>query len=222
MCGPDDERSVEQFARARLLRVAEAHPTVFDVGITGVDKDTPAIRRTGKKAVERAYKKFRVAPDDFSVTLPEYRYVLSVEGVAASWRGRQLFASGAVVMLQHGRWAEFFQAELQPWVHYVPVAPDFSDLVESYLWLEAHPVEAEALALAALDFSRTSLAPLATECYALEAARVLSKAAKYVPADENELLRQGYLYDFPPEGDPPGHSADGEDEAGRRSRRDEL
>lgn len=43
---------------------------------------------------------------------------------------------------------------LAPWVHYVPVALDLSDLRQKYDWAEAHPLQAQAIAEEGTKFAR--------------------------------------------------------------------
>lgn len=47
---------------------------------------------------------------------------------------------------------DFFYDDIRPWVHYVPVRTDLSDLREKYDWAEAHPREAQKIAQAATDY----------------------------------------------------------------------
>ena len=47
---------------------------------------------------------------------------------------------------------EFFQEALEPWVHYVPVAEDLSDLEATILWAKEHDEEARAIAEAGYEF----------------------------------------------------------------------
>lgn len=197
LSGPDEESDIEQFTRTRLLRLVERRPLIFDAGITGIDDSTPAIEHAGAKAVKRRYRKFMLRADRFSESLPKYKYLLSIEGVAASWRGRELFAAGSVVLLQRGRWVEFFDASLKPFVHYVPIESDLSDLEQRFVWLEANPDKAKELADAASEFSRTSLLPLQTECYALAALQFTANTVNYPPLSEDELRSAGYVDHIP-------------------------
>ncbi len=42
-----------------------------------------------------------------------------------------------------------------PWVHYVPIKADLSDLREKYEWAESHPNEAKQIAEKATEFARS-------------------------------------------------------------------
>jgi hypothetical protein len=54
---------------------------------------------------------------------------------------------------------EFFQSQLQPWIHYVPVARDFSDLNARLQWLGDHQAEAQKIGEAGRDWAQRHLQP---------------------------------------------------------------
>ncbi len=56
------------------------------------------------------------------------RYLFNFRGVAASFRFRHLFLCGSLVLHVGEEWVEFFYPNLKPWVHYVPVKQDLSNL----------------------------------------------------------------------------------------------
>ena len=46
-----------------------------------------------------------------------------------------MMLSNSLVFTNNLRWQSLFlEWELKPWVHYVPVSPDFSDLEEKVYW----------------------------------------------------------------------------------------
>jgi hypothetical protein len=47
---------------------------------------------------------------------------------------------------------DFFHHEILPWVHYVPIKTDLSDLKEKYDWAESHPEEAQTISKAATEY----------------------------------------------------------------------
>jgi len=48
---------------------------------------------------------------------------------------------------------DFFHDEMKPYVHYVPVRQDLSDLKEKFDWAESHPEEAQAIAKAGAELA---------------------------------------------------------------------
>jgi len=47
--------------------------------------------------------------------------------------------------------------ELEPWVHFIPVTEDLSDLVARVEWANANPAEAAQIAQHGLEFARANL-----------------------------------------------------------------
>ena len=56
------------------------------------------------------------------------RYLFNFRGVAASFRLKHLFLCGSLVFHVGDEWLEFFYPQLKPWVHYIPVKTDLSDV----------------------------------------------------------------------------------------------
>lgn len=56
------------------------------------------------------------------------RYLFNFRGVAASFRLKHLFLCGSLVFHVGDEWLEFFYPQLKPWVHYIPVKQDLSDV----------------------------------------------------------------------------------------------
>lgn len=62
------------------------------------------------------------------VFLYPFRYLFNFRGVAASFRFKHLFLCGSLVFHVGDEWLEFFYPQLKPWVHYIPVQQDLSDI----------------------------------------------------------------------------------------------
>lgn len=59
-----------------------------------------------------------------------HRGVISVVGTMNPWGLRWQLASESIVFRVESNWTNEYIDEMEPWVHYVPVKADFSDLVE--------------------------------------------------------------------------------------------
>ncbi|KAH9493097.1 Protein O-glucosyltransferase 1 [Bulinus truncatus] len=64
----------------------------------------------------------------------KYRYLFNFRGVAASFRFKHLFLCNSTVFHVGKDWLEFFYPALKPWVHYVPVKSDLSDVRDLLLF----------------------------------------------------------------------------------------
>eukprot|EP01065_Artemidia_motanka_P027263 TRINITY_DN32488_c0_g1_i1.p1 TRINITY_DN32488_c0_g1~~TRINITY_DN32488_c0_g1_i1.p1 ORF type:complete len:682 (+),score=220.28 TRINITY_DN32488_c0_g1_i1:50-2047(+) len=77
------------------------------------------------------------------------KYLLLFDGVVAAFRSTWLLQTGSVV-LAAGAWADVRTQLLRPWVHYVPISSDLSDLVHALSVLAANDTFAEWIASNAL------------------------------------------------------------------------
>ena len=67
-----------------------------------------------------------------------YRYVLDIDGHANAWGFIEKLILGCCVLKVGSVFEQWFYDRLQPWVHYVPVRGDLSDLREVIDWCYAH------------------------------------------------------------------------------------
>jgi len=59
----------------------------------------------------------------------------------AAYRFPYLLALDAVVLKQDSEYYEHFYPQLKPWVHYIPVKRDLSDVIEKIKWARQHDEE---------------------------------------------------------------------------------
>jgi hypothetical protein len=152
-----------QFRRYTLLMLSLQHPDIVDARLTNYNVEESESGAALRKRLESTFGQ----PADAlpAQAFVAYKYLISTDGVGAGWkRLPTILASGSVLLMQH-RWTQFFYPGLKPWVHYVPVDDDLSDLIERYRWLTAHPSDAQAIAGNGLRFARTILTPTALATY---------------------------------------------------------
>ena len=79
-------------------------------------------------------------------TMMTYKYILDIDGRAATWDATAWkLNSGSVLFKTDSRWRQWFYDDFKPWVHYIPVKDDFSDLDLQWAWCEAHQEECQQL-----------------------------------------------------------------------------
>jgi hypothetical protein len=86
-----------------------------------------------------------------------YKYILDIDGRASTWDATAWkLNSGSVIFKVESIWRQWFYDEYIPWVHFIPVKNDFSDLYEKYHWCEEHPEKCEEISKNAMDlFQKT-------------------------------------------------------------------
>lgn len=160
---PDIDNCLD-FPRYRLLLETLRHPNVLDARLTHYDN--LAATAAGSALRNQLETWFGgTAPFIPSTDFTRYKYLISLDGVAASWkRVATILWSGSVLLMQH-RWRQYFYPGLSAWEHYVPIANDLSDIVARFHMLEADPARALSIARNARNFARHFLTGAAVDDY---------------------------------------------------------
>ncbi|KAF7333024.1 CAP10 domain-containing protein [Mycena venus] len=153
------------FPRFKLLDIARDHEDIMDIDGCDPGAIKAEYNITGESAPrEDVYK---------------YKYVFDVDGNSFSGRYLGLLKSGSLVF-KSTIFAEYFDGWLEPFVHYIPVLPDLSDLVDRIEWARANDAEAQRIQRAGQEFVERIITDAQNDCYfflvLLEWARLQSGA----------------------------------------------
>lgn len=88
-------------------------------------------------------------------TISNYKYVINVEGNIAAFRLTLELSFNSVILLVSSNFSLWYQPLLQPWVHYVPVKADLSDLMDKIAWCKSNDSKCKEIASNALSFYNT-------------------------------------------------------------------
>ena len=132
----DRPGSAERGPRAHVLsRLAAGTDPAIDIGYSGL---TPGLKAAGGDAlceiVSAGVKGAMSRAEQLRC-----RYLLALEGQDVASSLKWMLASNSVVLMprpQVDSWA--CESLLEPFVHYVPVRPDLSDLDEAFAWCRAN------------------------------------------------------------------------------------
>lgn len=81
-----------------------------------------------------------------------YRYIVNIDGHSAAYRLSLELGMGSVILKVDSEYRIWFSRYLKPWVHYIPVAADLSDLLEQIEWAQQHDKECQIIAQNAKEF----------------------------------------------------------------------
>ncbi len=84
--------------------------------------------------------------------ISNYKYILSIEGNVAQFRLTLELSYNSVILLVKSDQYIWHQPLLKPWVHYVPVRADLSDLMEKIHWCKTHDSKCKDIASNAVAF----------------------------------------------------------------------
>ncbi|RUS86018.1 hypothetical protein EGW08_006230 [Elysia chlorotica] len=111
----------------------------------------------------------------------KYRYLFNFRGVAASFRFKHLFLCGSTVFHVGSEWLEFFYPRLKPWVHYVPVKQDLSDVRDLLQFAKSNPDVMQSIAERGRKFIVDHLRMEDVSCYWRKLLQSYAKLQLFTP-----------------------------------------
>ena len=122
---------VQQPHRRLFLEKWFGHPMV----------DAGQINADCEPGNERWIRPYMSIPDQLG-----FKFVCCIEGNDVATNLKWVMASNSVAVMPRPRFETWFmEGTLQPGVHYIEIAPDYSDLIEKLNHYISHPEEAEAI-----------------------------------------------------------------------------
>lgn len=125
----------------------------LDAGFTINPKHVKAHEASYQKAFGQAAHGWFKDKVDFK----DYGYVVNVGNNGFADRFKDLLAGKNVIFQVMNNYIEWFYPGMKPYVHFIPVKHDFSDLCEKYKLISSSPESAERLAANARSFFVTSM-----------------------------------------------------------------
>jgi hypothetical protein len=169
---------VQEFSIKNRLRIAEMglrHPEFLEIVLGG---GTCRVNRTYVENLSYTPEMEKVMKDSLGTNpnpsrLPfseedygRYKYVLDIEGDGCpTGRASKLLLSGAVNLKYNGNGNAYYTSSLIPWIHYVPIKTDLSDLLSTLAWLRANDEVAEKIGAAGRAFALANFSRLGLDCY---------------------------------------------------------
>ena len=90
---------------------------------------------------------------------------MNIDGTVAAYRFPFLLAGNSLVFKQDSHYYEHFYNDLQPYVHYVPVRRNLSDLIEKIQWSQLNSHNTSEIIFNAQNYAREYLQPHHIFCY---------------------------------------------------------
>ncbi|CAN7999062.1 unnamed protein product [Ixodes hexagonus] len=117
----------------------------------------------------------------------EYKYLFNFRGVAASFRLKHLFLCKSLVFHVGDEWLEFFYPGLKPWVHYIPLGTNLSEVEEMLEFARENDEVVREIAERGHDFIWKHLTMEDVTCYWLQLLKKYSQLLKYKVVRDNSL-----------------------------------
>eukprot|EP01052_Picozoa_sp_SAG31_P006721 SAG31_NODE_312_length_17856_cov_14.557827_1_plen_222_part_00 len=161
------------YQRDTLVKLARAKPNLAEAAYTG------------NQAMRSLDDTLGAAPMP-EMKLEEHckwKYLFNFRGMAASFRYKHLFLCRSLVFHVLGTnntdFLEFFHSGLKPWVHYIPVKEDMSDMEDLLLFARENDDIAEKIAEAGYQFVKNNLRYVDVKVYWRQLLRQYAMLLRY-------------------------------------------
>lgn len=139
--------------RLKLSKIAEDYPQYLDAGISAFNlrirkvKNSPYLQIPN---VGNLKLKNKLSPEEQS----NYKFLIHVDGHVSAFRLSLELSMGCCILIVKSLedWKMWFSDMLEPYVHYVPVKADLSDLIVQIEWCLKNDTKCQIIAQNALEF----------------------------------------------------------------------
>ncbi len=128
--------------RVRLCSLTQSRPDLFDVGLNQI------VQISNPEDIRSIEESGLMRPTVPDTTFNQYRYQIDIDGNSNSWAGlftKLLTGSPVLKVASPLGFRQWYYDLLEPWVNFVPVASDMSDLIEKTEWLRDNAEEARRI-----------------------------------------------------------------------------
>ena len=87
----------------------------------------------------------------------EYKYIIHIDGHVSAFRLSYEFSMNSVILLVNSNWKIWFSNMIKPYVHYVPVKSDLSDIYDQIKWCKENDEKCKQIATNSKVFYDTYL-----------------------------------------------------------------
>ncbi len=159
--GPYTPKTIGNYPRGRLVLFALKFPEFVDASFNNYPLNFIVYR----KYFEEAFPIKFIAP----LEMAKYKYQIDIDGVTATFTGLAWkLLSGSLVFKQQSENKTWFHDLLIPWVHYVPLRKDISDLGDKLAWAKANDEKCRFIASAGRELIRSSVLPRHMQRYCVD------------------------------------------------------
>jgi hypothetical protein len=109
--------------RTKLVQYSLQHPDIINAGFTRYNNRN---EKEKQEIISAGLSKNFIEMIDCQ----KYKAILDIDGNSWSSRFADLLCMNSVVIKVQPQWVDYFHPELQPWVHYIPVHQNLSNLAE--------------------------------------------------------------------------------------------
>ena len=156
---PYNITNIDKLARLKLVMLSKLYPDLIDAKITKYAEFSDD--EDGKNLqiildILFGENNSPVKEKDHLI----YKYLIAIDGTTCPWvRVPWIMASNSVLLKQETDKVQWFYSALQPYLNYVPINEDLTDIFEKVDWIKNNDKEVKQISLNAQHFIKNELMP---------------------------------------------------------------
>ena len=135
--------------RIKASQLSQKYPDLLDAGITSLNRK---IKKNLNKPLLIISHKVPKASFMNVEEKAKFKYILNLDGHVSAFRLGHELSLGSVVLIPKSDYYLWFSYLLQPYIHYIPVKKDLSDLIDQIKWCKSNDNKCKEIANNALTF----------------------------------------------------------------------
>ena len=143
-------RNARKIQRVRAVVFSYEHPDLLNAKFSG-DRGLPAelLKWNATNGLHKLLPFNKIPKGKFYT---EYQVAVVLGGVGAAFRTAIHLSTGTAIVLQKYVYEEWFTRFMKPFVHYIPLAEDLSDIGETMHWVRDNPDKVREIAERGQEF----------------------------------------------------------------------
>lgn len=147
-CGTDIKTNM----RLKAASISQVYPDYLKVGITDWNWRLKKDKNGPLKLINSKELNFELSQPITRMEISKYKYILYIDGHVSAWRLSFDFSYNSVVLIVDSEYYLWFSKLLVPYVHYIPIKSDLSDLIEQIKWCKSNDKKCQEIAKNAKSF----------------------------------------------------------------------
>jgi hypothetical protein len=151
----------DKLARLKLVMYSKLYPDYINAAFVNYAEFSNDVEGENLKTVlDLLFGKNPQLKHTKEIDHLKYKYLITVDGNTCPWlRVPWIMLSNSVLVKQETSNIEWFYPALKPYVHYVPVNKQLTNMFEKINWMQNHDAEVKNISINAQNFVKNNLMP---------------------------------------------------------------
>ena len=144
--------TIQNNMRLKAADLSMDHTDILDAGIIDWNARMKKYKETPIQIIDTTKFRFSLANKINNIEKSNYKYILNIDGHVSAFRLPSELSMNSVVLIVASKYKMWFSNLLIPFIHYVPVKDDLSDLIDQINWCIKNDAKCKKIASNGVEF----------------------------------------------------------------------